>query len=164
MEIETWPIDRPKPYENNPRINDVAVDAVAKSLKEYSWRQPIVVDGDGVIIVGHTRLKAAKKLGLETVPVHIATDLSADQIKAYRIADNQTATIADWNMDLLPLELLALQESNYDLGLLGFDAEELARILGQEVADGLCDADDVPEPPRDAVTQPGDLWLLGVVW
>lgn len=161
MQIEMWPIDRPKPYENNPRINDDAVDAVAASLREFGWRQPIVVDTDGVIIVGHTRLKAARKLGIAEVPVHVATDLTPEQIRAYRIADNQTATIADWNLDLLPIEILALQDANYDLGLLGFDAEELARILGQEVADGQCDPDDVPEPPDAAVTQPGDLWILG---
>ena len=161
MKIELWPVTKPVPYPGNPRLNDDAVDAVAKSLKEYGFRQPIVVDVDGVIICGHTRLKAAQKLGLEQVPVHVATDLTPEQIRAYRIADNQTATIAEWNMDLLPLELLALQEVNYDLGLLGFDAEELARILGQEVNDGLCDPDDVPEPPDEAITQPGDLWILG---
>lgn len=161
MQIEMWPIDRPRPYEQNPRINDEAVDAVAGSLKEFGWRQPIVVDTDGVIIVGHTRLKAARKLGMTEVPVHIATDLTAEQIRAYRIADNQTATIADWNFDLLPIEILALQDAHYDLGLLGFDAEELAKILGKEVEDGLCDPDAVPEPPDAAVTQPGDLWLLG---
>ena len=161
MKIELWPISKPVPYPGNPRLNDGAVEAVARSLKEYGFRQPIVVDVDGVVVCGHTRLKAAVKLGLESVPVHVATDLTPEQIRAYRIADNQTATIAEWNMDLPPLELCGLREANYDLSLLGFDAEELARILGGEVSDGECDPDDVPLPPDDPVTQPGDLWILG---
>ena len=96
MNIELRPIGQIRPYENNPRLNDAAVDAVVASLKEFGWRQPIVVDGDGVIVVGHTRYKAAQKMGLTEVPVHVAADLTAAQAKAYRIADNQTATIADW--------------------------------------------------------------------
>ena len=105
MKIELRPIERIKPYPGNPRINDDAVDAVAASIKEFGFRQPIVVDSDGVIICGHTRWKAAQKLGLEKVPVHVATDLTPEQIKAYRIADNQTASLAEWNYDLLPIEL-----------------------------------------------------------
>src|SRR5687767_592259 len=123
MQIELWPIERVKPYHRNPRVNDSAVDAVAASLKEFGWRQPIVVDSDGVIIVGHTRWKAAKKLGLAQVPVHIATDLSPEQIRAYRIADNQTATIAEWDKELLPLELADLKCATFDLGLLGFSED-----------------------------------------
>src|SRR5918997_873869 len=103
MKIEQWPLSRIKPYENNPRLNDDAVDAVAASIREFGFRQPIVVDAEGVIICGHTRYKAAQKLGLDKVPVHVATDLSPEQIKAYRIADNQTASLAEWNYDLLPI-------------------------------------------------------------
>jgi len=113
MQIDLRPIEWVKPYPNNPRANDSAVDAVAASLKEFGWRQPIVVDEGGVIIVGHTRWKAAQKLGMTAVPVHVATGLSPEQIKAYRIADNQVATIADWNFDLLPLELADLQAADY---------------------------------------------------
>ena len=87
FDIEIRSIKDIRPYDNNPRINDDAVDAVAASLKEFGFRQPIVVDGDGVIVCGHTRYKAAQQLGLKKVPVHVATDLSPDQIKAYRIAD-----------------------------------------------------------------------------
>ncbi len=105
MKIEQWPLARIKPYENNPRLNDDAVDAVAASLREFGFRQPIVVDSEGVIICGHTRWKAAKKLGLEKVPVHVAKDLTPEQIEAYRIADNQTASLAEWDYDLLPIEL-----------------------------------------------------------
>ncbi|MDZ4689073.1 MAG: DNA modification methylase [Planctomycetaceae bacterium] len=161
MTIELRPIDQVQPYPGNPRINDDAVEAVAASLKEYGFRQPIVVDAYGVIIVGHTRLKAAQKLGLTQVPVHVATDLSNAQVKAYRIADNQTATIAEWNLDLLPLELAGLEEMNFDLTLLGFDAEELAQLMSGDVNGGLTDPDDIPAPPDEAITQPGDLWVLG---
>jgi DNA modification methylase len=150
-----------RPYDKNPRINNDAVDAVAASLKEFGFRQPIVVDADGIIICGHTRWKAAQKLGLEKVPVHVATDLTPEQIKAYRIADNQTASLAEWNYDLLPIEIGELQAANYDLGLLGFDQDELAKLLGGDLQEGLTDPDDVPAPPDEAITQPGDLWILG---
>ena len=161
MKITTRSIDEIKPYESNPRVNDDAVDAVAASLKEFGFRQPIVVDADGVIIVGHTRWKAARKLGLAKVPVHVATDLSPEQIKAYRIADNQTATLAEWDFDLLPIELKDLQGADYDLSLLGFGDKELAQLLDGEATGGLTDPDDVPEPPDDPITQPGDIWILG---
>jgi DNA modification methylase len=161
MKIELRKIDDVTPYDKNPRVNDDAVDVVAGSLREFGFRQPIVVDTAGVIVVGHTRWKAAKKLGLEKIPVHVATDLTPEQIKAYRIADNQTATIAEWDYDLLPIELSELQACNYDLGLLGFDDDELLKILNPEVKDGQCDPDDVPAPPDEATTKPGDLWILG---
>lgn len=161
MRVELRPIQDIRPYENNPRLNDDAVDAVAASLKEFGFRQPIVVDAEGVIICGHTRYKAALKLGLEKVPVHVAKDLSPEQIKAYRIADNQTASLATWNYDLLPIELGALKEANYDLALLGFDPDELVKLLDPTLRDGLTDPDDVPAPPDEAITQLGDLWVLG---
>jgi DNA modification methylase len=91
----------------------------------------------------------------------VATDLTPEQIKAYRIADNKTAELAEWNYDLLPIELAELQACNYDLGLLGFDQDELAKLLGGELQEGLCDPDEVPAPPDEATTQPGDLWILG---
>jgi DNA modification methylase len=161
MKVELWDIERVKPYPNNPRHNDDAVEAVAASIREFGFRQPIVVDAEGIIVVGHTRYKAALKLGLKKVPIHVATDLTPEQIKAYRIADNKSAELSDWNYDLLPIELAELQEMNYDLGLLCFDQDELARLLDPGVKDGLCDPDEVPELPDEAVTKPGDLWLLG---
>lgn len=163
MKIKLTPIDDIRPYENNPRVNDNAVEAVAKSLKEFGWRQPVVVDTDGIIVVGHTRWKAAKHLGLEKIPVHTAEDLSPDQIKAFRIADNATGEIAEWDMNLLPLELAELQEMNFELGLLGFAEDELNRLLasGDATGEGLTDEDDIPEPPDDPITQPGDIWVLG---
>jgi len=161
MKIELRRLDSIRPYEQNPRLNDQAVEAVMASLREFGFRQPIVVDVDGVIICGHTRYKAAQRLGLEKVPVHVATDLTPAQIKAYRIADNQTASLAEWNYDLLPIELADLQGMDFDLGLLGFDQDELAKLLDPGVQEGLCDPDEVPAPPDEAITQPGDLWLLG---
>jgi ParB-like chromosome segregation protein Spo0J len=161
MKIELRKLSEIKPYKNNPRLNDDAVDAVAQSIRKFGFRQPIVVDTEGVIIVGHTRYKAALKLGLEKVPVHVAKDLTPEQIKAYRIADNKTADLSDWNYDLLPIELAELKSCDFDLGLLGFDPDELARLLDPGIKDGLCDPDEVPAPPDEAVTRPGDLWLLG---
>ncbi|MDP1563687.1 MAG: DNA modification methylase [Pirellulaceae bacterium] len=161
MKIELRPLSEIKPYPNNPRINDDAVESVAASIKEFGFRQPIVVDNEGVIICGHTRYKAALHLGLEKVPVHVAKDLSPEQIKAYRIADNKTAELAEWNLELLPIELTELQACNYDLGLLGFDEEELAKLFDPGVQEGLTDPDDIPAPPDAATTQPGDIWILG---
>lgn len=161
MQVRLLALSEISPYENNPRVNDGAVDAVATSIREFGFRQPIVVDSDGVIICGHTRYKAAQKLGLEKVPVHVAKDLTPQQIKAYRIADNKSAELADWNYDLLPIELAELQELDFDLDLLGFDDKELAKLLNPGVQEGLTDPDDVPEPPDVAITQPGDLWILG---
>src|SRR6266481_9269742 len=124
MQIELRPIGTIRPYENNPRINDQAVDAVAASIREFGFRQPIVIDASGVIIAGHARYMAALKLGLK-------------KIKAYRIADNKTADLSDWNYNLLPIELAELQGMNYDLSLLGFNQDELAELLDPGVKDGL---------------------------
>jgi ParB-like chromosome segregation protein Spo0J len=161
MEIALVSIDGIKPYEKNPRVNDAAVDAVAASLRQFGFRQPIVVDQDMVIICGHTRYKASRKLGLKHVPVHVAKDLTPEQVKAYRIADNKTAELAEWYMDLLPIELKDLQAADFDLSVLGFDADELAKLLDGGIQAGLTDPDEVPAPPEEAITQPGDLWLLG---
>ena len=120
-----------------------------------------MVDGDGVIVVGHTRWKAAQRLGLAKVPVHVARDLTAEQRKAYRIADNRTADIATWDLEQLAVELTDLQNMDVDLELLGFSADELAEILDPGVKDGLTDPDAIPEPPDEAITKPGDLWVLG---
>ena len=161
MKVELRDIQAIRPYEKNPRLNDQAVEAVAKSLREFGFRQAIVVDADGVIICGHTRYKAAQKLGLKQVPVHVAKDLTPAQVKAYRIADNQTASLAEWNYDLLPLELKDLAGMNFDLSLLGFSDTDLTEILAPPGNEGLTDPDAVPLPGDAAVTQPGDLWVLG---
>jgi DNA modification methylase len=161
MKIENWAVGRIRPYPSNPRKNDAAVDAVAKSITDFGFRQPIVVDTDGMIVVGHTRWRAAQQLGLAEVPVHVAAELTPEQAKAYRIADNQTASIAEWDNELLVAELKALEELGLDIKGLGFDDDELTAIFAPPVLPGLVDPDDVPEPPEEATTQVGDLWILG---
>src|SRR6188508_2020457 len=141
MHVELRSIADIKPYEKNPRKNDGAVDAVAASLQEFGFRQPIVVDKDGVIVVGHTRWKAAQKLGLKQVPVHVAKDLTEAQAKAYRLADNKSAELAEWDKELLPFELAQLREMQFDLSLTGFSDDELTELFAAPVNEGLCDPD-----------------------
>src|SRR5258708_37718904 len=121
MLVEMRPITSIRPYENNPRMND----AVAASIKAFGFRQPIVVDEEGVIIVGHTRYFAALKLGMTTVPVHVAVGLTPAQVKAYRLADNQTAQLSDWDDDKLVHELAKLRDMDFDLGLTRFAGDYL---------------------------------------
>src|SRR5438105_8129060 len=161
MKIEMWNIDRIKEYDGNPRDNSAAIDPVAASIKEFGFKVPVLVDRDDMLIAGHTRVRAARKLGLTKVPVIRATDLTPEQVRAFRLADNKLHELSSWNLDLLPLELAALKELEFDLNLLGFGQEELAELMGTGVAPGLTDPDEVPEAPEEAVTQPGDLWLLG---
>jgi ParB-like chromosome segregation protein Spo0J len=115
MKVTESPIDSVKPYDRNPRKNDAAVDGVAESIRQFGFRQPIVVDGAGVIVVGHTRWKAAKKLGLKAVPVHVAADLTPAQARAYRIADNKTNELAEWDMEALAAELDGLKVDGFDI-------------------------------------------------
>ena len=161
LEIQLRPPSEIRPYPGNPRKNDGAVDAVARSIGEFGFRQPIVVDREGVIVVGHTRWKAAIKLGLEKVPVHVALDMTPEAARAYRLADNATALIADWDKELLPIELGELEKLDFDLSALGFSPDDLQRIMNRDVEGGLVDPDAVPEPPEEATTRPGDLWILG---
>jgi DNA modification methylase len=161
MKVDLRPVTSIRPYENNPRINDHAVDAVAASIKEFGFRQPIVVDEEGIIVVGHTRFKAAIQLGMRTVPVHVARGLTPAQINAYRLADNQTATLANWNDELLARELAQLQAQEFDLNLTGFSSDDILRLLAPGTPVGLADPDDIPAPPDQATTQPGDVWVLG---
>ncbi|MFN0132230.1 MAG: DNA modification methylase [Phycisphaerales bacterium] len=161
MHIELRSVESIKPYEANPRKNDAAVGAVARSIREFGFRQPIVVDTDGVIVVGHTRWRAAGRLGLKEVPVHVARELTPEEARAYRIADNQTASIAEFDEELLHQELADLKALDFDLGTLGFDDDQLKELLAPRGTEGEVDPDDVPEPPETAVTQPGELIVLG---
>ena len=163
MKVTLKTIDSIKAYENNPRINDGAVDAVAASLEQFGFRQPIVVDEAGVIICGHTRYKAAVKLGLEKVPVHVAKDLSPEQVKAYRLADNKTSEMAEWDFEILPIEIADLQNVGFDLAGFGFSDKELTQLLDSAggVQQGLTDPDAVPAPPDEAVSKPGEIYQLG---
>lgn len=161
MKIELRDIQTIQPFEKNPRINDPAVEAVANSLRTYGFRQPIVVDKDGVIVCGHTRWKAARSLSIAKVPVHVAKDLTPEQIRAYRIADNKTAELSEWDMDLLTVELGELRELNIDIASLGFDEDDLAKIFSGDMKVGNVDPDSIPSAPDEATTRPGDLWILG---
>lgn len=149
MQIIYKALEELKPYKNNPRNNDGAVDAVAASIKEFGFKVPIVIDEDGEIIAGHTRLKAAKKLGLEKVPCIIADDLTPDQIKAFRLADNKTAELAEWNLELLQLEL---DDIELDMSEFGF----ATTTQGETYED-----DYEPEPPDEPKTKPGEVYKLG---
>jgi DNA modification methylase len=162
MEVTMWPLERIIPYARNARkIPPEAVDKVAASIKEFGWRQPIVVDREGVIICGHTRLLAAQKLGLRTAPVHVAENLTPAQVRAYRLLDNRSHEETTWDGGLLGLELLDLKGLGVDLDLTGFDLHEIDEFLARaEGTDGLTDPDAVPEVPENPVSLPGDLWLL----
>ena len=157
MKIETIDIDKLIPYHNNPR-KDQAVDKVASSINEYGFQQPIVVDKNMVLIVGHTRLLGAKKLGLKQVPVHIA-DLSEAKAKAYRIADNRLNEDSNWDFDLLDIEVKSLLEENYDIDLLGFDSSEIDKFLKND-EQYLTNEDEVPDLPEEPTTKIGDVWIL----
>tara|TARA_Y100000768_G_scaffold4785_1_gene3411 strand:+ start:140 stop:1372 length:1233 start_codon:yes stop_codon:yes gene_type:complete len=153
------------PYQTNPRKNDEAVNVVAKSLEEFGFQQPLVLDANNIIVVGHTRFRAAKQLGLETVPCVIADHLSSEQINAYRIMDNKSAEYASWHDGLLVQEMTSLLESNYDLELTGFSNIEL-KDMGLDVNlgfvdEGFIEDDDVPDLPDEPVTKQGDVWILG---
>jgi DNA modification methylase len=161
MHVQVQDIADIKPYDNNPRSNDHAVEAVARSIAEFGFRQPVVVDEHSVIIVGNTRYKAALRLGLKQIPVHVAEGLTPAQVKGYRLADNKTAELAEWDTDRLVQELTDLQRLDFDVDVIGFSADELRALLDTEVSTGLTDPDAVPAPPDEALTQPGDLWILG---
>ena len=162
MQIESVALNKIIPYIRNPRKNENAIEKVASSIHEFGFRQPIVVDSENVIIAGHTRFEAAKRLGLDVVPIHVADGLTEQQAKAYRIADNRVGQEVEWDYDLLKLELEELDNPE----LTGFDEDELNGILaevgeGMTGEEGLTDPDQVPEAPAIPVTVSGDFWELG---
>lgn len=153
MEVKLVKIVDIRPYDRNPRNNDGAVDAVAASIKEFGWQQPIVVDRDGVIIAGHTRYKAAQKLKCKEVPVVVAENLTDEQVKAYRLADNKTGELAEWDTALLDEELAEL--ADFDMSQFGFDT-----ILQEEVREAEEDDYEV-NPPEEPKAKLGDIYQLG---
>lgn len=163
MKIEQRPVANLIPYVNNSRKHsEEQVAQIAASIKEFGWTNPILVDGANGIIAGHGRLMAARKLGMEAVPVIELAHLSEPQRKALIIADNKLAMNAEWDNDLLMLELGELLEGGFDLDLLGFGKDELDALLSPtEATEGLTDEDAVPEAPAVPVTVLGDVWLLG---
>lgn len=141
MNLETWDIEKLIPYARNPRKNDSQVDRMVGVIKEFGFRLPILAKSDGLIVDGHLRLKAAQKMGLKTVPVLLADDLTEAQIKAFRILVNRSANWADWDEELLRVELEELQGMDFDLSLTGFDKEELDDLL-EDIKPGSGEADE----------------------
>jgi DNA modification methylase len=162
LEIAWRPLGELIPYARNPRTHtDAQVAQIAASIREFGWTNPVLVDGASGIIAGHGRVLAATKLGLERVPVIELVHMSEAQKRAYVLADNQLALNAGWDEALLRLELADLSELGFDLGLIGFGAGELERLLAGDGRTGLTEDDDAPALPEQAVTKAGDLWILG---
>ena len=160
--IQNLKISELTPYPNNPRVNDQAVAGVVASIKAYGFIGAIIVNKDKVIINGHTRVKAMKELGADTIPGIVVDHLTEEQEKALRIADNKTAEVAEWNEELLRAELKALQEAGFDMGALGFDTSELDDLLGGTADEvGQTDPDETPDVPEIAVSKPGEVYVLG---
>ena len=137
LQHETWPIGKLIEYARNPRKNDHAVDRVAAAIREFGFRVPVVAKSDGTVVDGHLRLKAAKKLGLTEVPVVLADDMTDLQIKAFRLSVNKMAELAEWDDELLAIELHELNAAEFDMALIGFDAGELSAAMGlDEELDG----------------------------
>ena len=162
LKYQTFKTDKLIEYARNPRKNDFVVDRMVSCIKEFGFRIPIVAKSDGTVVDGHLRLKAARKLGLEEVPVVIADDLSEAQIKAFRLIANQSANWAEWNEEFLRLELLDLKEMDFDLDLTGFDMSEVDRLIqaNREIHDDDFEEDETNES-ESAITKQGDLWILG---
>jgi len=165
-----WPSDKVErtsiksitPYARNSRTHsDEQVAQIAASIKEWGFTTPILIDTDGEIIAGHGRLLAAQRLGLEEVPTMTAKGWSEAQKRAYVIADNKLALNAGWNDEMLKIELDGLKELDFDLDLVGFSDDELAKLLQEPEKEGLTDEDDVPEAPEKPITVEGDIWVLG---
>jgi site-specific DNA-methyltransferase (adenine-specific) len=162
MNIEKINIEQLLPYAKNSRTHDDAqVAQLAASIKEFGFNNPVLVDGEGTIIAGHGRVMAARKLGLNEVPAIKLGHLTENQKKAYIIADNRLALNAGWDTEMLTLEIKDLQSEDFDLSLMGFDEEELAKLLEPDVVDGLTDPDAVPDVPDEPKTKPGDVYQLG---
>jgi site-specific DNA-methyltransferase (adenine-specific) len=160
--IEQWDIGRLLPYAKNSRTHsEEQIAQIAGSIKAFGFTNPILVGADGVIVAGHGRLSAARKLGLDKVPVIVLDHLSETERRALVIADNQLALNAGWNTDILSLEIQELKNLDFDIDLLGFTDEQLEEFTPEEIPEFHGDEDEVPGIPETPVTKPGDIWLLG---
>ena len=160
-QVVRWPLDRLIPHARNARTHSEAqVAQIAGSIAEFGFVNPVLVGDDGVLVAGHGRILAARKLGLAEVPVIVLAHLTPTQRRALMIADNQIALNAGWNEEMLAAELTALREEAFDLDLLGFDDADLDRLLAENV-DAQEAVDEAPEPPADPVSRPGDIWVCG---
>ncbi len=164
LQVEKWPVEKLIPYARNARTHSAdQVAQIAASIAEFGWTNPILADADGIVIAGHARLQAARKLGMTEVPVIVLDHLTDSQRRALVLADNRLALNAGWDEEMLRVELAALEEDGFNLELAGFTDEELEELLADPEADsaGLTDDDAVPETPDKAVTAPGDVWVMG---
>ncbi|MGA2145972.1 MAG: DNA methyltransferase [Bryobacteraceae bacterium] len=159
IEIQIWAIERLVFYARNPRKHDAAVDRMCSSIREFGFKIPVLARGDGEVVDGHLRLKAARQLGMAEVPVILCDEWTPAQVKAFRLMVNRSVTWADWDEELLALELQELNAADFDLSLTGFDPNEIDDLLFLPDEDH--DADTVPPPPENPVSRPGDLWLCG---
>lgn len=151
-QIEYKKLSELKPYENNPRKNDDAVKYVQASIEQFGFKVPIVIDKDGVIVAGHTRYKAAKKLKLKEVPCIVADDLTPEQVKAFRLADNKVGEMAEWDFNMLGEELAGILDIDMEDFGFAFDIEELEEVVEDEFDETL---------PEEPITKYGDIWKMG---
>ena len=158
MQIEIWPIERLREYPRNPRKNDAAVDRMCESIRQFGFKIPCLVRGDGEIVDGHLRLKAARRLGISEIPVILCDEWTPAQVKAFRLMVNRSVTWADWDEEALALELNEIQEMDFDVSLTGFDVHEIDQLLALDDEEKANAAPPLPETP---VSRPGDVWLLG---
>jgi DNA modification methylase len=156
-QLDHWPIDKLIPYARNPRKNDSAVDQMIGSIREFGFKIPCLVRSDGEVVDGHLRLKAARKLNITEIPVILCDEWTPAQVKAFRLMVNRSVTWADWDEELLKLELMDLETADFDLSLTGFDPKEIdALTLETNLAE-----DEVPPVPATPISQPGDVWICG---
>ena len=161
---ENYPVDKLIPYARNSRThNDEQIAQIVASIKEFGFTNPILIGADDVIIAGHGRLLAAQRMGLKEVPVVRLPHLTETQRRALVIADNKIALNAGWNEEMLALEMKELEDMDFNLDILGFSEDELKELeaFGEPEVEGKTEDDDVPEVPDEAVTKPGDVWILG---
>ena len=164
LQVVTWPVEKLIPYARNARTHSAEqVAQVAASIAEFGWTNPILAGADGIVIAGHARLLAARKLGMTEVPVIVLDHLTESQRRALVLADNRLALNAGWDEEMLRVEMAALDEDGFNLELVGFTDEEIEGLLRdpEEVNAGNTDDDAVPETPETAITVPGDVWILG---
>jgi DNA modification methylase len=164
LQVVTWPVEKLIPYARNARTHsDDQVAQIAASIAEFGWTNPILAGADGIVIAGHARLQAARKLGMTEVPVIVLDGLSESKRRALVLADNRLALNAGWDEEMLRVEMAALDEAGFNLELVGFTDDEIEGLLRhpEEVHAGNVDEDTVPEAPEEAITKPGDVWILG---
>src|SRR5258705_13080406 len=159
--LERWPIERLIPYANNARLHSEAdLDKLAAAIRKWGWTMPVLVDEEGNLLAGHGRVAAAPRAGVTSIPVIVARGWNEEEKRAYRLADNQLAARASWDFEQLRNELQGLGFAGFDLGLIGFEPDQLETVLAGLGLSGLTDPRSLPERPEQPVTRPGDIWGL----